>query len=263
MGVEVRGIRFLRYTPVAPWGKDMTHRIPGPLEPRIPLTFALGAASLGCVLMVVLRMLATGSLRYAGLLWNLFLAWIPYLLSLAIQRVAAGEGDSARVRPLALLLGLAWLFFYPNAPYILTDFIHVIWGRRMLEAQPPLITATALLWYDILLNSSFAFVGHFIGLISLLMLHRMIGARVGWRWGWAFVVAAVGMGGYGIYIGRFERLNSWDIVRAPLETLRTGLLNLFNLKAILFSLSFALFIFLTYLVVLALFQSAQGARQAP
>jgi uncharacterized membrane protein len=242
---------------------DVAQRSPGLPEPRIPLTFALGAASLGCVLMVTLRVLATGSLRHAGLVWNLFLAWTPYLLSLAVRRVAARDGGSSGVKPLAVLLGLAWLFFYPNAPYILTDFIHVIWGRRMAEARPPLITETALLWYDILLNSSFAFVGHFIGLISLLMLHRLIGARVGWRWGWAFVVAAVGMGGYGIYIGRFERLNSWDILRAPLETLRTAVLNLFNPKAILFSLSFALFISLTYLVVLALFQSAQGGRQAP
>jgi uncharacterized membrane protein len=236
---------------------------PGPLEPRIPLSFALGAASLGCLLMVALRVLATGSLRYAGLLWNLFLAWIPYLLSLAIRRVADRHGGSAKVKPLAVVLGLAWLFFYPNAPYILTDFIHVIWGRRMLEAHLPWITENALLWYDILLNSSFAFVGHFIGLISLQILHRMVGARFGWRWGWAFVVAAIGMGGYGIYIGRFERLNSWDIVRAPLETLQTALLNLFNLNAVLFSLLFAFFIFLTYLVVLALFQSAQREPQAP
>jgi uncharacterized membrane protein len=162
-----------------------------------------------------------------------------------------------------VLLGLAWLFFYPNAPYILTDFIHVIWGQRAHDARPPLITANALLWYDIVLNSAFAFVGHLIGLISLLTLHRLTQAAYGRRWGWAFVLVAIGLGGYGIYIGRFERLNSWDILRAPLRTLHVGFRNLVNLKAVAFSLSFALFIFLTYLVVVALFQSAEeGGERA-
>jgi uncharacterized membrane protein len=242
----------------------MSHRKHDSLKPYVPLTFALGVASLGCLLMIALRVLVTGSVRYAFLLWNLFLAWIPYLLSLAIRRVDAKAGDAAGVKPLVVLLGVAWLFFFPNAPYILTDFIHVI--RGPVEGGPrfSLVTENALLWYDILLNSSFAFVGHFIGLISLLILHRLIGTRYHRRWGWAFAVVAIGMGGYGIYIGRFERLNSWDIVRAPLRTLQVGLLNLFNLKAVAFSLCFALFIFLTYLVVLSLFQTAQrGGPQAP
>jgi uncharacterized membrane protein len=235
----------------------MLHRKPDSLGPYIPLNFALGAASFGCLLMIALRVLVTGSVQYASLLWNLFLAWIPYLLSLAIRRVDAKAGDAAGVKPLAVLLGLAWLFFYPNAPYILTDFIHVIWGSQEAEPRFSLITENALLWYDILLNSSFAFIGHIIGLISLLILHRIIETRYDRRWGWAFVVVAIGMGGYGIYIGRFERLNSWDVVRAPMRTLRVGLFNLFNLKAVAFSLCFALFIFLTYLVVLSLFQTAQ------
>ena len=240
----------------------MLHRQAGPLEPRIPLTLALAVASFGCLLMIALRVLATGGFGYAGLLWNLFLAWIPYLLSLALRRLAPRAGAGSGVKPLVVLLGLAWLFFYPNAPYILTDFIHVIWERSALKARWSLITENALLWYDIVLNSAFAFVGHFIGLISLLLLHRLTRAHYGWRWGWAFVAVAVTLGGYGIYIGRFERLNSWDILRTPLRTLRIGFRSLFNFKAVAFSLCFALFIFLTYLVVLALFQSArEGAKQ--
>ncbi len=240
----------------------MLQRQASPLEPRISLTLALAVASFGCLLMLVLRVLATGGFRYAFLPWNLFLAWIPYLLSLALRRLASRSAAGSGIGLLAALLGLAWLFFYPNAPYILTDFIHVIGGRQALEARPPLITEKSLLWYDVVLNSSFAFVGHFTGLISLLILHRLILARWGSRWGWAFVLVAVALGGYGIYIGRFERLNSWDILRVPLRTLQVGIRNLLNLKAVAFSLCFALFIFLTYLVVLALFQSAAGsARQ--
>jgi uncharacterized membrane protein len=159
-----------------------------------------------------------------------------------------------------VLLALAWLFFYPNAPYILTDFIHVI--RGPLPTAPPhaVITDNALLWYDIILNSAFAFIGHIIGLISLLILHRTFRLKYDRRLGWGFAVIAIGLGGYGIYLGRFERLNSWDIVRDPLRTLRIALANLVNLKAVLVSLCFALFIFMTYLAVHALYETARKTR---
>jgi uncharacterized membrane protein len=235
----------------------MPHGSPNAFKPRIPLTVALGIASLGCLLMLGLRVLVTGSFSYAGLIWNLFLAWIPYLLSLAVRRISYRDGGCTGITPLAVLLGLAWLFFYPNAPYILTDIIHVIRGFPAEEIRPPLITENALLWYDIVLTSAFAFVGHIVGLISLLVMHRLIQESFDRFWGWAFALVAIGMGGYGIYIGRFERLNSWDIVRAPRLILRTTLLNLFNLKAVLFSLLFALFIFMTYLAVYTLFETAR------
>jgi uncharacterized membrane protein len=248
----------------------MTVDRPVSLRPWIPLTFALGVASCGCLLMIVLRVAVTGSIRYTFLLWNLFLAWIPYFLALAVRRIvvgrrfaadtAVGAGVAVGVKPLAVLLALAWLFFYPNAPYILTDFIHVI--RTPVKIQPPhpLITENALLWYDIILNSAFAFIGHLIGLISLLILHRTIGRRYNRRRGWAFTVVATALGGYGIYLGRFERLNSWDIAREPLRTLQIAFANLVNLKAVLVSLCFALFIFLTYLAVYFLYETARKTR---
>jgi uncharacterized membrane protein len=223
----------------------------------LPLTLALGAASLGCLLMIALRMLFTGSVRYRFLLWNLFLAWIPYGLAMLLCWISTRGGVARRMKPLTVVLGLAWLFFYPNAPYILTDFIHVVLNPPQGDPFPPLITENALLWYDIILNSSFAFIGHMIGLISLLVLHRTIDARAGSLRGWGFAVAAIALGGYGIYIGRFERLNSWEVLSDPLDTLRVMVFNLFNLKALLFSLCFAFFIFLTYLVVHSLYQAAR------
>ena len=80
------------------------------------------------------------------------------------------------------------------------------------------------------------------------------------QWGWAFTVAATTLGGYGIYLGRFERLNSWDIARDPVRTMRIAFANLVNLKAVLVSLCFALFIFLTYLVVYFLYEAALKTR---
>jgi uncharacterized membrane protein len=207
----------------------------------LPLTWASVIASAGCLLMIVLRLILTGSLRYGFLLWNLFLAWIPYLLGLLILRITIRGTSRPRLRPGAVLLGLLWLLFYPNAPYILTDFIHVIEDIRNLTS--------ALLWYDIILHAAFAFIGHLIGLISLAILYQVI-EQLYHRWlAWLVVVLACGLGGYGIYLGRFERLNSWDILFVPGATLRIGILSLFNPKALLFSLCFAFYIFLTYLIV--------------
>jgi uncharacterized membrane protein len=215
----------------------------------LPLTWALLIASTGCLLMIVVRLMLTGSLRYGFLLWNLFLAWIPYLLVLLILRITIPGTSPPKLRPGAVLLGLLWLLFYPNAPYILTDFIHVIDDTGYLTLNHPLLSGKALLWYDIILNAAFAFIGHFIGLISLAILHQTVERLYRRVLAWLVVVLACGLGGYGIYLGRFERLNSWDILFVPVATLRIGILNLFNLKALLFSICFAFYIFLTYLVV--------------
>ena len=72
------------------------------------------------------------------------------------------------------------------------------------------------------------------------------------------MAAATVLGGYGIYLGRFERFNSWQVFSAPLATLRVALVNLVNLKAVLFGLAFAFFIFLTYLITWALHESARA-----
>jgi uncharacterized membrane protein len=244
----------------------MTRDRPVSLNPWITLTFALGIASAGCLLMIVLRVAVTGSIRYTFLLWNLFLAWIPYFLALIVRRLVLGREISTDspiatgIKPIAVLVTLAWLFFYPNAPYILTDFIHVVRIPVRIEPPHPLITENALLWYDIILHSTFDFIGHIIGLISLLILHRIIRLKYGCKRGWGFTVIATTLGGYGIYLGRFERLNSWDIVRDSGRTLRIAFANLVNLKAVLVSLCFALFIFLTYLAVYYLYETARKTQ---
>lgn len=243
----------------------MMKEIPVRMRTYLPLTRALLISSAGCLLMVVLRILLTGSFRFGSLLWNLFLAWIPYFLCLLIRRIAvtgapgAKEAPPLRFRPGLAALGLLWLLFYPNAPYILTDFIHLFGMSGRTPLNHPLLTENALLWYDIILNAAFAFIGHFIGLISLVILQRTIRDLNRRGLSWLMVVLASGLGGYGIYLGRFERLNSWDILRFPLFTLRIGLLNLFNLKAVLFSLCFAFFIFLTYLIVYFFYETARKA----
>ena len=224
---------------------------------HIPLSLALSIASAGSVLMIVIRIQLTGTFRYVSLVWNLFLAWIPYVLALQIKRLSSSRIVTTNRKLSMLAIGVVWLFFYPNAPYILTDFIHIIEDTHTSVFPRSLITTNAVLWYDIILNSAFSFIGHFIGLISLVLLHRLIDAAYKKYVGWTVALVAMLLGGYGIYLGRFERLNSWDVFKHPLSTARIVFVNLFNAKAMLFAGCFGFFIFLTYLIVYSFYETAR------
>ncbi len=170
---------------------------------------ALGFASAAALGMLIARGVYTdGAYGFKFLIWNLVLAWIPVVFAFVTYRLHV-RGH----RPDLLFAGcvLAWFFFFPNAPYIVTDFVH-------LEHRPPIP-----LWYDILMIASFAWTGLCLGYLSLYLMQEIARARFGWRASWAFVVVMQAVGSVGIYLGRFLRWNSWDVVRNPSGLLREGL----------------------------------------
>jgi uncharacterized membrane protein len=174
-----------------------------PEHPQRPVLAALLLASLGCAAMVAGRALFTGRFALRFFCWNLLLAWIPLALSLLLARRHA-PGRSAG-RPGSWALGLAWLVFFPNAPYLVTDLIHL----RVRSPVP--------LWFDALIMFAFAITGLFVGFVSLLQVHGLIERARGARAGWQFVAAVSVLTGVGIYLGRFQRWNSWDLVTRPGE----------------------------------------------
>ncbi len=136
--------------------------------------------------------------RFAGLFGNLLLAWIPLILALLIRRISS-RGFWF------WFASLAWILFFPNAFYIVTDLIHL--NKFGTGGLYP--------WYDILLTAGFACSGMFTGTLSLYLLHLGIRQRFGWRAGWLFAGSTLALGALGIYLGRFLRLNSWDVVTRP------------------------------------------------
>lgn len=137
---------------------------------------------------------------YASLVWNLFLAWLPYLFSL--WAVALDVLFPKRWW-LLLIPGALWLLFFPNAAYIVTDFLHL--------KERPLIP----LWFDIILMISFAWTGLFLSIASLRNMQILAKKYVGAILSWLFVTVAIGLNGLGMYLGRFERWNSWDFFFHP------------------------------------------------
>ena len=198
-----------------------------------PLLLSSGLA----VTFYIMRVLYAGNWNYSNLMWNLFLAWVPYSFSF----IAA---TFHRLLPrhwwLIPLTVLPWLAFFPNAPYMVTDFYH-------LAQRPPVP-----FWYDIGLITIFAFAGFFLAIASLRTMHQLVENALGKITGWIFAVLVLGLAGLGVYLGRFGRYNSWDLLiqpKAVLKDIAVQLLNpLDNLGFVGFTLMFTSIMFVFYLM---------------
>lgn len=127
------------------------------------------------------------------LVWNLFLAWIPMVFAVGFAVV--------RRSGWLIPLGLGWLAFLPNSPYLVTDLVHLREGYD--------------LWRHVLQYGFAAWTGIILGVVSLLLIHRRLDTEFG-RWaGWVAVLASIGLCAIGVVIGRFQRWNSWDLITRP------------------------------------------------
>jgi uncharacterized membrane protein len=167
---------------------------------RIAVLAALGALSAVVVGLVAFRVAYTQTADNAGLAWNLFLAWIPLGLALLLY-----DRRVHRAGPATLAgIGLAWLLFFPNAPYIVTDFTHLAGD-----------TGEKKFWFDGVLIATAATTGLLLGFVSLYLLQAMVRSRLGARCAWLFVFATLGLSSFGVYLGRVQRWNSWDVFVRP------------------------------------------------
>jgi len=182
---------------------------------------------------------------YDFLAWNLFLAWVPYLCALALDAAAARRWGAGWT----VALGATWLVFFPNALYIMTDFVHLDGDSH---------------WYDLGLIAAFAWTGWFLGLASMLILQRAVRRAAGTVAGWAFVLATGGLGAFGVYVGRMLRWNSWHVLTRPdhiVGSLLAGLSNpLAHRRAIGFTLVFAALFLVCYLTITAAGRWAAAER---
>jgi len=168
---------------------------------KIGVFALLTAASVICVSLVSARIAYSDSRRYAGLIWNLFLAWIPFGLAYLAYVLSWRRALMYLVIPVFALL---WLIFFPNAPYILTDLQHL--GDRVSNVP---------LWYDVIMLVWFSWTGMLLGVVSLNLMQEIIQRQLGRLPSWIFVFAVAGLTSVGLYLGRFVRLNSWDILQNP------------------------------------------------
>lgn len=216
---------------------------------QISLVAALVFATAVCAGLLALRMAYTRTTGFTGLLWNLFLAWLPLVSSLAAYNLYRRWFSVTTI--LVVISAFIWLLFFPNAPYLLTDLMH-------------LKASDVPLWYDLILLVAFAWTGSFLGHVSLYLMQIVVARIVGPLLSWVFALGTLGLGSLGIYLGRFLRWNSWDVFTRPREILvdiwRLLRHPLANLETVAFSVLFYLFLIASYWMLVTL---TQFAREQP
>jgi len=171
---------------------------------NISVFVLLNTACAVCIALVAVRVAYSDSSRHVGLIWNLFLAWIPFILAYIAHSISWRRIWLFLVIPVVAFL---WLIFFPNAPYMLTDLQDL--ARTAFDAP---------LWYDVIIVVWCSWTGMLLGIISLYLMQDIVIRTFGRFAGWAFVFIIMPLSSFGIYIGRFVRLNSWDILQNPTET---------------------------------------------
>lgn len=146
------------------------------------------------------RMAFTGSSYYSFLLWNILLALLPFIVSLTALHL--DERKKLALWAL-ILMGVLWLALFPNAPYLVTDVVHL----RKSELAP--------IWFDALMFFSVAWAGMLSGLYSLSHVEKILRARYSNMLTWTILSVFIALSSIGIYVGRFLRWNSWDVVASP------------------------------------------------
>lgn len=130
---------------------------------------------------------------------NLFLAWMPYLMALLATLAHQRMGQQSWLFRGCVLL---WLIFFPNAPYLITDWLYLpSWQTH--------------LWYSIILLTAFTLCGLMLAAISLHLIQIVVTRRAGRTAGYLLCSTALLLSGVGVYLGRFLRLNSWDLFTHP------------------------------------------------
>jgi uncharacterized membrane protein len=160
-----------------------------------------------CIL-VGIRIFHTGKITFIFMIWNLFLAYVPYAIS---TWLTALHGRQARlIRFFTALLFLAWLLFIPNSFYILTDLYHLADNHRNSLVPE---------WFDLSLILSFAWNGLLLGILSVRQIEKILIPQASIFQEWLFLYPVMWLNALGVYTGRYLRYNSWDIITNPFQLL--------------------------------------------
>lgn len=160
------------------------------------LIVLLSLFSIYCIALVFFRAWFTNSIFYLFLVWNLILAYVPFGLGKLML-------SKKHKNNILIFLFMTWLLFLPNAAYIITDFIHV--NKGMLIP----------IWYDIILVFSFAFNGLLVFFLTVQDVHKLLSKQFSSFKTWIITILILFLTGFGVYLGRFLRFNSWEMASNP------------------------------------------------
>lgn len=198
-------------------------------------------SAFSCVLLAIRFYVEVDGANFLFLTINLFLAWIPYLISQVFRK----ENLSKTILYLSVFM---WLLFFPNALYVVTDLFQ-LWPRPK-----------GGIWFDLIMLFSFAFTSLLLGFGSLQNLEKYFSRRITNRFKLNLIsFLLIYLGSFGVYFGRFRRWNSWDILHKPWFYKREGVYFFENpLEDIDFYGTTLLFAILVYLLYYGIFNFAKN-----
>lgn len=195
------------------------------------------------LLLLCFKMQLTHSSFYLFLAWNLFLAGVPFSITQLLKR----SKKLRSLKAIRLLVFLTWLLFLPNSPYIITDLIHLHNDH------------SNMVWLDLFLVFVFAFNGLLLGMLSMLDMFSLIKEQYGTKVAKYTLFKVCLLTGYGIYLGRFLRFNSWDITTKPFTLLYEIAESLKEPKAWLITFAFGGFLWILFSVLQSLLQLRESS----
>jgi uncharacterized membrane protein len=201
---------------------------------------ALAAVSAIAMGLVGTRILLSQSLKHGYLAWNLFLAWLPVIL---LSRVRAHLANPRFASLEVLDPGNRVAAFSPERPV----HFHRPHAPRTPKPRTFLV--------DLVLIVMTAWTASLVGFLSLYVMQTLVSRRYGWVTGWGFAAIVSGLVGLGIYIGRFLRWNSWDVLVNPFGIARDmfvwAMQSVADKRLVIYPMLFALLFFAAHVTLAA------------
>lgn len=203
------------------------------------MVFLLSAFSMATLFAIYIK---TGEFNFFYLIWNLFLAWLPLFFAyLLYHRLHFPDKPLQNWKFWSMTF--LWLIFFPNAPYLITDLVHI--NERHNPAT----------WGDVYLLFCFALSGLATGINSLFIMHLNFRKKFNVKTTNVLIGLSILLSGFGIFLGRVQRWNSWDIITRPYDLFQDVLVQMNNPTAIYMTICFATLIGMVYLLLLSLIRN--------
>ncbi len=206
---------------------------------KLALGSLLIFASIISVVLEKVHAHVNGADNYSFLVFNLILAWIPFVAAVLAYLTRRNRVAFFVIMPACILV---WLIFFPNAPYLLTDFQHLAYT----DGHAPV-------WFDVLVLIWFAWTGLLLGIASLYLMQEIISDTFNPIVGWIFAIGVTSLSSVGIYLGRFLRWNSWDLLKDPVPIAKDMVAivrhPITNLPTYVFTILFTLLFLFIYLTI--------------
>jgi uncharacterized membrane protein len=184
----------------------------------------------------ILRVLIFGNITFLYLFWNILLAFIPFFIS-SILVLQTNKNNI--IKPFFIIGFTIWFIFLPNAPYVVTDFIHL--GR--IHGVPVI--------YDTFVLFSSSYVSLLFGLYSLAHMEKIFLLKFSKKITNIIIIITILFTSFGIYLGRFLRFNSWDLFTSH-NSIISSVLRIFTepnsyISVCSYTLLFFFFIYISYI----------------